>query len=88
MNWQIVSVRYLEQYRLFLTFRDGTQKIVDLKNHLTGQIFESLKSLDYFKTVKLNPELDSIYWDNGADFAPEFLYEKGVDAELEDSKSA
>ncbi len=81
MNWQVTGLKYLDGYRLLLTFRDGSKKVVDLKNHIRGEIFEPLKDINYFMTVKLNPELDTIYWDNGADFAPEFLYDAGVVAD-------
>jgi hypothetical protein len=53
---------------------------------LTGEIFEPLKNLRYFKTVKINPDLDTIVWDNGADMSPDFLYEIG--AEVEQKRSS
>ncbi len=37
------------------------------------------KDQNYFKTVTVNSELDTIVWENGADFSPEFLYEIGED---------
>lgn len=83
MNWQITRVEYLDNYRLLLEFKDGSCKVVDLGDSIRGEIFEPLRSLEYFRQVRLNPELDTIYWENGADFAPEFLYEKGVAASPE-----
>lgn len=38
-------------------------------------MFEPLKNLAYFSTVRLSFEWNCICWDNGADFAPEWLYE-------------
>ncbi len=78
INWHVKEVEYLEQYRLLLTFADGSKKIVDLAPHLHGPIFLPLKKMAYFKSVHVHPELETICWDNGADFAPEFLYEIGV----------
>lgn len=78
MNWHVTRVEYLDNYRLLLDFRDGSKKVVDLGDSIVGEIFEPLRNVDYFRQVRLNPELDTIYWDNGADFAPEFLYEKGI----------
>lgn len=86
MEWQVTSVQYLDGYRLLMTFRDGSRKSIDLKDHIRGEIFEPLKDLGYFRTVRLNPELNTICWNNGADFAPEFLYEKGIS--VPDSSSA
>ena len=57
--------------------RTGEIKVVDLSNHLDGEIFEPLKKIEYFKTVKVNPEFETIYWENGADIAPEFLFDIG-----------
>ena len=45
---------------------------MDLSNYLSGEIFEPLKSIAYFKNFKV--ERSTIAWENGADFAPEFLY--------------
>lgn len=78
MNWQVTDVEYVSGHILILTFRDGSRKSIDLKDYIKGEVFEPLKDLDYFRTVKVNPDLDTICWDNGADFAPEFLYDKGV----------
>ena len=41
-----------------------------------GWSFEPLRDPDYFKQVRLNPDIGTIVWPNGADFSPEFLYEK------------
>lgn len=68
------DAKYIDGYKVELEFEDGLKKIVDLKASLKGQIFEPLKNKEYFATVKYNPELATIAWDNGADFSPEFLY--------------
>ena len=71
------SVTYKSGYKLLLTFEDEVQKLVDLEPHLEGEIFEPLKDINYFKTVSVNPDLDTIVWGNNADFSPDFLYEIG-----------
>jgi hypothetical protein len=70
----IKSVSYVSDYKLALVFEDDNVRLVDLVNELDGEIFEPLKDLAYFKTVRVDPDLDTIVWDNGADLAPEFLY--------------
>ncbi len=72
------DVTYLDDYKLKLTFEDNIVKVVDLKTHLDGEIFEPLKNLDYFKSVRVNPDIDTIVWSNEDDFSPDFLYEIGV----------
>ena len=46
-------------------------------NHRGNKIFEPLKDMVYFKSVKLNEDIDTVVWPNNADFSPDFLYEIG-----------
>jgi hypothetical protein len=69
----------VNDYRLRIGFSDGAVKEVDLAGELHGDIFEPLKELDFFLQVSVNPDTRTIEWPNGADFAPEFLYETGVE---------
>ena len=69
---------YKSEYKLLLTFEDGVVKLVDMEPYLDGEIFEPLKDIDYFKTVSVNPDIETIVWDNDADVSPDFLYEIGV----------
>lgn len=75
----VKKAKYLGQYKLEIEFSTGDVKEVDLEKHLEGEVFEPIKKVEYFKTVKVNPEFETIFWDNGADFAPEFLFEIGKD---------
>jgi Protein of unknown function (DUF2442) len=76
VHW-ITDVSYIDNYKLKLKFENGEYKLVDLKPHLEGKIFEPLKDISYFKSVKLNKDIDTIVWQNNADFSPDFLYEIG-----------
>ena len=76
-HWIVRNVKYVENYKLNITFADGSTKVVDLENNLDGEVFEPLKDTEFFKTV--HADGTSIAWENGADFAPEFLYEIGID---------
>lgn len=73
----VTQVEYVSGYCLILTFGDGIRKRVDLAAHLTGTVFAPLRDLRRFRTVRVDPDLDTIAWENGADMAPEFLYEIG-----------
>jgi hypothetical protein len=65
---------------LRLEFSDGVVKDVDLSNELYGKVFEPLRDPAFFCQVRVNEETNTIEWPNGADFAPEFLYEAGKQA--------
>ena len=62
-------------HRLRLEFNDGSRKTVDLTPELWGPIFEPLKDPAYFALGRFDPELHTICWPNGADLAPEALWE-------------
>ena len=62
-------------YSLRLVFDDGLTKTVDLEPYLRGPIFVPVRDPAYFARVFVDPELGTIVWPNGADFAPETLYE-------------
>ena len=69
----VVAARYLHDYVVWLRFSDGLEGEADLAGELDGEVFEPLKDKATFALVRLHPELRTITWSNGADFAPEFL---------------
>ncbi|MEK7395420.1 MAG: DUF2442 domain-containing protein [Candidatus Poribacteria bacterium] len=75
----VKNASYISEYKLLITFENKTVKFVDLGSHLDGKIFEPLKDIEYFKMFRVDPELDTIIWENGADISPDFLYEIGID---------
>ena len=75
MNFTVVDARYVRGFTVWLKFADGTEGEVDLSAELWGPVFEPLRDPDYFRQFKL-AEYGTISWPNGADIAPEFLYEK------------
>ena len=77
----VTAVKHESGYCLRVTFNDGSERLVDLKAHLEGEVFEPLRKIEQFQTARLNTDLDTVVWDNGADMAPEFLYEIGVPVE-------
>lgn len=73
---RLVEARYVRDYVVWLRFSDGLVGEVDLRDELDGPVFEPLRQLALFQRVCLHPELHTIVWPNGADFAPEFLHER------------
>lgn len=71
----VTHVRHLGQYRLAVGFTDGTEREVDLSGELHGEVFEPLREEATFATAYVDEETRTVAWPNGADFAPEFLYE-------------
>ena len=75
---EVKKAEYLDGYKIKLLFNNGENKVVDLGSSLNGIVFEPLKNLDYFKNFAI--KFNTIEWENGADFAPECLYEIGTAA--------
>ena len=77
----IEEAKYLNDYKVELKFTNNKIGVVDLKDELYGTVFEPLKDKKLFSTLKVDKDLDTIVWDNGADLAPEFLYFKSFQNE-------
>lgn len=73
---KVIDAKYTKDFILYLRFSDGSEGEVNIRPELDGEIFEPLKDISYFKKFSVNKELHTVVWPNGADFAPEFLYEK------------
>jgi|688.fasta_scaffold175871_2 hypothetical protein len=73
----ITEVEYESGYRLRLRFEDGSFRGADLTDHLDGDVFEPLRDVNLFRTARLNTDIDTVVWDNGADMSPDFLYDIG-----------
>ncbi|GMU65225.1 MAG: hypothetical protein AMXMBFR36_14990 [Acidobacteriota bacterium] len=72
--WRAVKVRALPEYRLEVEFEDGVRGIIDLAAELWGPVFEPLKDPAKFAEVGLD-EFGVVCWPNGADLAPDALYD-------------
>jgi hypothetical protein len=72
----VIEVRYLHDYVIRVRFSDGAEGEVDLAAELEGEVFSPLKQIKAFKSFRVDPEMQTIVWENGGDLAPEFLYEK------------
>ena len=76
MILHIEEARYVREFVVWLRFNDGAEGEVDLKDELFGEVFEPLQDVAKFRQLRLDPELNTIAWSNGADLAPEFLHER------------
>ena len=76
MDYDVIEAEYVSGFIVRLRFRDGTVGEIDLEAELTGPIFEPLRSPEYFRQFRIHPEFHTLFWPNGADLAPEFLYER------------
>jgi len=73
---RIEKVNYVRDYTIHLRFADGIEGDIDLAEELYGELFEPLTDPTVFRQFTVHPEFRTLCWPNGADLAPEFLYEK------------
>jgi len=73
---QIQDAAYRHAYVIWVRFADETEGEIDLEAELWGTVFEPLKDVEEFQRFSLDSELGTLVWPNGADFAPEFLYQR------------
>ena len=73
MCLEIKNAEYLEGYKVKLWFSNGEIRVADLSESLNGLVFEPLRNIELFKRFSI--PYNTIQWENGADFAPEYLHE-------------
>lgn len=87
MILKVTQIELIQAYQLKLSFNNGAQGIVDLSQSLWGEVFEPLHNPELFNNVHLDPELGTIAWPNGADLAPEYLYQLMISDSSEGAKT-
>jgi len=75
MTPNLISAESAGAYRIHLHFDDDTDGVIDLEGELWGEVFEPLQDLALFREFQLDREMNTVVWPNGADLAPEFLYQ-------------
>lgn len=75
MILHIKKAEYLRDYIIRVSFNNGISGEVDLTDELEGEVFGPLADVELFKSFEVDPVLETIVWKNGADLAPEFLFE-------------
>ena len=73
---RVEEAHCVQDFTIHVRFSDGTEGDVDLSEELHGEVFEPLRDHDLFGRFTVHPEFHTLSWPNGADLAPEFLYEK------------
>ena len=73
---RVKQVRHLGDYRLELSFTDGTTGELDLKERVVGRggVFQPLEDVSFFRQVQVDPEAGTLVWPNAVDFCPDVLY--------------
>ena len=80
MYQAVKEVKAQNNYLLWLTFKNGEQRIFDMKPFLEFGLFKGIKDKNIFKNVKVS--FDTVEWPNQADIDPEVLYKDSIAVKL------
>jgi hypothetical protein len=83
--YRIASFDTVGAYTLRIGFDDGTERTIDFLPVLAGELYAPLRDLTLFGAAKIDPEVHTLVWPNGADFDPATLHDwpEYVDALME-----
>ena len=77
---RVTHVRHIQDYWLELTIADGSQAKLDFRDRIVnrGGVLAPLEDLEFFKRVRVHPEVGTLVWPNEVDFCPDVLYSKAT----------
>jgi len=73
--YRVVSFESTAPYTLKVRFDDATEQVINFRPILAGEIYAPLRDLTLFNQVRIDPEVHTLVWPNGADFDPETLHD-------------
>ena len=77
MYYSIVKAKYLNGYKLHITFEDGKSGEIDLINYTKRKgVFRRFSNIKYFRQFYIDKEFGVLSWPDGLDIAPETIYQK------------
>ncbi len=72
---RVTSLKVVAPYTLELTFDDSVKKVINFEPVLHGEMYSPLCDVNVFNSVRIDPEVYTIVWSNGADFDPAILHD-------------
>jgi len=73
--YKVKAFRKIAPYTLKVEFNDGTVREIYFYPILKGKLYGALRDLSLFNQVKIDPEVHTLVWPNGADFDPATLHD-------------
>lgn len=73
--YRVESFRIVGPYTLRVRFDDGTEQTIDFRPVLKGDLYGPLQNRELFEQVRIDPEVHTLVWPNGADSDPATLHD-------------
>jgi Protein of unknown function (DUF2442) len=73
--YRVRSFQTVAPYTLRVQFDDASEQVINFEPILAGELFEPLRDLALFNQVRIDPEVHTLVWPNGADFDPATLHD-------------
>ena len=72
---KVRSFQIVAPYTLRVQFDDNTEQVIDFEPILAGELYGPLRNLTLFDQVRVDTEVQTLVWPNGADFDPATLHD-------------
>lgn len=72
---RVCSFEIVSAYTLRVGFDDGAEQMIDFRPVLTGELYGPLRDPKLFNRVRIDSEVGTLVWPNGADFDPATLHD-------------
>ena len=73
--YRVTAFEIVGAYSLRVSFDDHSEQVIDFEPVLAGELYGPLKDKALFRQVRLDPEVQTLVWPNGADFDPATLHD-------------
>lgn len=73
--YRVRSFEIIASYTLRIQFDDNTEQTINFQPILAGEIYKPLRDLKLFNQARIDPEVYTLVWPNGADFDPATLHD-------------
>jgi len=73
--YDVTAFEIVGNYTLWVKFDDNTEQVINFEPVLQGEMYDPLRDLRLFNQVRLDAEVGTLVWPNGADFDPYMLHE-------------
>lgn len=73
--FRVTGFEIVGPYTLRVRFDDATAQTINFQPALAGELYAPLKDLGLFNRARIDPEVHTLVWPNGADFDPATLHD-------------